>query len=400
MSTISKHRLLPYGRQFIGDEEVEAVVSALRSDWLTQGPLVDGFERALAVYCGARHAVAVSSGTAALHLAAQAAGVGPGSRAITTPNTFVATANGIRHAGGEPRFVDVDPRTLNLDPVLLERYLQQHAETEDLRAILPVHFAGYPADMERIWRLAARRGLAVIEDACHALGGLWRDSAGCWQRVGSCSHSDMTVFSFHPVKQITTAEGGAILTNRDDLAERLRELRHHGIVRDPARLAKSDGPWYYEMQSLGFNYRLSELHCALGLVQLGRLDRWIERRRQLVARYREMLGSLPDVRWIEETDAVRPAWHLFVVQVPRRDAVYRRMREMGIGVQVHYLPVHLHPYYRDLLGCADGDFPQTEAYYRQALSLPLYPQIENPEVDRVVDCLRVALEESEVRAGQ
>lgn len=381
---------LPYGRQTIEDEDVRAVQEVLRSDWLTQGPTVERFEHALAERCGARHAVAVCNGTAALHLAALAAGIGPGDRVLTSPMTFVATANCIAYAGGTPGFVDVDPETLNLDPDALERRL---VAGPAVRGVIAVHFAGCPAAMEAISASARRRGLVVIEDASHALGASWRDASGTWRQVGASSHSDMTTLSFHPVKHLTTGEGGAILTDRDDLAERLRVLRTHGIVRDRARLERWDGPWSYEMQELGFNYRITDLQCALGLAQLGRLTTWIERRSEIVARYRAALADDARVRLVHEPAGTRPAWHLFTVQVPGRGAVYARLRERGIGAQVHYQPVHLQPWYRRSLGTREGDFPVAEAYYRGALSLPLYPTLRDEEVDRVVDELRRALQD-------
>ncbi len=390
---MSEHTNLPYGHQTIEEEDLRAVLDVLRSDWLTQGPAVERFEQDLTGLCGARHAIVVSSGTAALHLAALAAGVGPGDVVVTSPNTFVATANSVRYAGGEPRFADIDPATLNLEPEALSRVV---ASLEGrVRGVIPVHFAGLPADMERISALARRHGLFVIEDASHALGASFRDREGRWHRVGSCSHSDMATLSFHPVKHVTTGEGGAILTSRDDLAERIRTLRTHGIVRDPARLSRSDGGWYYEMEALGFNYRITDFQCALGSAQLRRLSRWLERRAAIVARYRSELRSDPRVGFVIEPEGTRPAWHLCPIRVPNRAEVYRRLRARGIGVQVHYIPVHLHPYYRRLLGTREGDFPHAEAYYRQALSLPLYPGLRDEDVDRVILELRAALDGTE-----
>jgi perosamine synthetase len=378
-------KFLPYGHQTVDDQDVQAVVEVLRSDWLTQGPVVERFEDALRARCGARHAVAVSSGTAALHLAALAAGIRPGERVATTPLTFLATANCIRYAGGEPAFADVDPDTLNLDPHRLEELLAAGTGRGALRGVIPVHFAGCPADMERIAATARRHGLFVIEDASHALGASYQDRSGRRIPVGSCAHSEMTTLSFHPVKHVTTGEGGAVLTNDDDLARTLRRLRTHGIERDPSRLSRLDGPWYYEMRELGFNYRITDFQCALGVAQLARLDGWIARRAEIVARYREAFRGDPRIRFVVEPEWAHPAWHLFAVQVPQREAVYRRLRERGIGVQVHYLPVHLHPYYRELLGTREGDFPEAEGYYDRALSLPLYPALLDQEADRVIE---------------
>jgi UDP-4-amino-4,6-dideoxy-N-acetyl-beta-L-altrosamine transaminase len=385
---------LPYGRQSIEDEEIRAVVDVLRSDRLTQGPLVEAFEEALARRCGARHAIAVSSGTAALHLALLACDLRPGELVATTPLTFIATASCICHAGGEPRFVDVEPDTLNLDPSRLEALLAGEAGSR-VRGVVPVHFAGCPADVERIATIARRRGLFVIEDASHAIGARWRDAAGGLRSVGDCSHSDLTTVSFHPVKHITTAEGGAVLTNDATLAERIRALRSHGQLRDPARLAQRDGAWSYEVRELGFNYRLTDLQCALGLVQLGRLDEWLERRAHLVKRYRKALAGDPRIRWVTEPPGTQPAWHLFAIQVPRRAEVFQKLTDAGIGVQVHYLPVHLQPYFRERLGTAVGDHPCAERYYERALSLPLFPAMDDADVDRVVSALLRALSTGE-----
>lgn len=382
---------LPYGRHNVGRDDVEAVLAVLESDWLTQGPTVARFEEALAERCGARYAVAVSSGTAALHIAALAAGFGPGDRVLTSPNTFVATALAATYTGAEPGFVDIDPATLNLDP----RDLTRQLETEDgrrVRGVIPVHFAGLPADMEAIRETAGGRGVTIIEDACHAIGASWTDRDGRTHRVGSCSHSDMAVFSFHPVKHLTTAEGGAVLTNDSELSARLRRLRTHGIERDPAQMERHDGPWYYEMQELGFNYRLSDLQAALGLAQLARLDRWIARRAELVESYRSAFCGDPRIAWTRTTAGDSPAWHLFVVRIPERDRVYARLREAGIGVQVHYIPVHLQPFFRKRYGTGDGDCPECEAYYREALSLPLFPAMTGRDVRRVVEEIRRGLD--------
>ena len=384
---------LPYGHQTIEEEDLRAVADVLRSDFLTQGPAVERFENDLKEYCGARHAVAVANGTAALHLAALAAGAGPGDVVLTSPNTFVATANCVRYAGAVPGFVDIDPKTRNLDPAELERFLERDEARTRVRGVIPVHFAGLPADMERISDLARRRDLFVIEDASHALGAGWRDRSGRFVKVGACSHSDMTTLSFHPVKHLTTGEGGAILTNRDDLAARLRALRSHGIHREPSRPVSGALGWLYEMRELGFNYRITDLQCALGSAQIKRLDRWLARRTELVARYRAGLGDDPRVRLGTESAGARPAWHLLVVEVPARGEIYQRLRRRGIGVQVHYIPVHLHPYYRDLLGTRPGDFPRAEAYYERALSLPLFPSLRDEDVDRVVRELGSALDE-------
>jgi dTDP-4-amino-4,6-dideoxygalactose transaminase len=374
-------KFLPYGRQSIDEEEIRAVVDVLRSDRLTQGPLVEAFEAALARYCGVRHAIAVSSGTAALHLALLVCDLRPGDLVATTPLTFVATASCICHAGGEPRFADVEPDTLNLDPSHLEALLAGE-EGGRVRGVVPVHFAGCPADVERIAAIARRRGLFVLEDASHAIGARWRDAAGELRSVGACSHSDLTTVSFHPVKH-----------------ERIRALRSHGQLRDPARLAQRDGAWSYEVHELGFNYRLTDLQCALGLVQLGHLDEWLARRAHLVKRYRKALAGDPRIRWVTEPPGTQPAWHLFAVQVPRRAEIFQQLTDAGIGVQVHYLPVHLQPYFRERLGTAVGDHPCAELYYERALSLPLFPAMDDADVDRVVTALLRALSTGEAEGS-
>ncbi len=383
-------RFLPYGRPTLENEDREAILEALQPDRLTQGPMVDRFENALREYCGARHAVVVSSGTAALHLAALAAGFRDGDRVAAPSNTFAAGVNCILYAGADPVFVEIDPANLNLDPDHLARLADEQAAA-GWRGVIPVHFAGLPAPMERIDAIASRLGLTVIEDGCHAIGSGYRDEAGRWWKVGSCAHSEMTVFSFHPVKTITSAEGGAILTNSEETAERLRDLRTHGIVKDRARLGRYEGPWYYEMQALGFNYRISDLHCALGLAQLKRLDAWVRRRAELAALYREILGGEERVRMVEEPETVRPAWHLFVVQVPERRRVFEALRAADIGVQVHYIPVHLQPFYRERYGTGRGMLPATEKYYDGAISLPLYASMKEEDVVRVAGELRKAL---------
>jgi perosamine synthetase len=384
-------RTLPYGRQWIDDDDVEAVVAALRSDWLTTGPRVEEFEAAFAAKIGARFAVAVSSGTAALHLACLAAGVGPGEVVVSTPNTFAASVNCALYCGARPAFVDIDPATLNLDPGALARLLADRRGEGRPRAVIPVHFAGQPCAMEEISAAARAVGMAIIEDGCHALGASWRDRDGRWQSVGNCSHSDMVAFSFHPVKHMTTAEGGAIATNRQDLHERLKQLRNHGINRDASKLSRSEGPWYYEIRELGFNYRLSDLQCALGVSQLRKLDSWVARRRELAALYDRRLAGIEGVKLPTQREDTRSSYHLYVMQVPQRGQVFKLLHEHGVKVQVHYLPVHLHPFYQERFGFRRGDFPRTEAYYEGAMSLPLFPQMNDDDVEYVVEALRAAL---------
>jgi UDP-4-amino-4,6-dideoxy-N-acetyl-beta-L-altrosamine transaminase len=384
--------MIPYGRQSISDDDVAAVVEVLRSDWLTQGPAVERFEAAVAEYCQVAHAVAVSSGTAALHIAAKAAGLAKGDVLWTSPNTFVASANCAFYCGASADFVDIDPRTYNMDAGLLEARLEAASREGRLpAAVVPVHFAGQSADMRRIKELAGRYGFMVIEDASHAVGGGYLDG-----RVGSCAFSDMACFSFHPVKIVTTGEGGMVLTNDDELDELLREYRTHGITKDESRMVwPSDGPWYYQQLDLGFNYRLTDIQAALGTSQMRRVDEFVARRRELADRYDEMLAGLPvTVPW-RDPDAAS-AWHLYVIRLQldaidrsRRD-VFESLREAGIGVQVHYIPVHLQPYYR-ALGFSPGDFPEAEAYYEEAISIPMYADLSRADQETVVRCLEAAL---------
>lgn len=389
---------LPYGRQWITAEDEAAVVAALRSDWLTQGPRVEEFEAGLARATGARHAVAVSSGTAALHLAYLAVGVAPGQVVATSPLTFVATANAAVYCGARPEFVDVEPDTLCLSPRALEKRLEGGWRPA---VVVPVHFAGLPADLDKIGALAERFGFAVVEDACHALGArsLLR---GAWGTVGDGRVAAATVLSFHPVKHITSGEGGAVLTNHDEVARRVRTLRSHGVAREGFRCPEqcvgpggAPRPWYYEMQDLGFNYRITDLQCALGLAQLARLPDFVKRRRELAARYAASLAPLVSeglLRLPAEVSGRESSWHLYPVRIPsRRDEAYLALREAGILAQVHYTPVHLQPYYRESFGTGPGDCPAAEAYFEEGLSLPLFPAMGDDDLDRVVDRLAISL---------
>ena len=381
---------LPYARQWLDEEDILAVVEVLRGDWLTQGPAVPAFEQALADGCAARYAVAVSSGTAALHLACLAAGVGPGDVGITSPISFVASANCIAYCGGRPTFVDVDPQTITMDPSPLEAACRRHAP----KVIIPVDFAGQPADLPAIYKIARLHGALVIEDAAHALGASYLYQ-GQHFRTGSCSHAHMATLSFHPVKHITTGEGGAVLTNDAGLYERLVDLRTHGITKNPARLNRQDGPWYYEQQELGFNYRLTDLQSALGLSQMRKLGQFVQRRRELVQRYRELLANRDEVSLLTEVPGRRSSYHLLVAQLgggsKRRRTVFERLHAAGIRVQIHYLPVHLQPWYRKHFDFGPGDFPHAETYYGGCLSLPLFPQMADTDVDRTVAALCSAL---------
>lgn len=381
--------MIPYGRQDISEEDVAAVCAVLRSDFLTQGPAIERFERKVAEHCGARHAVAVSNATAALHIACLALDLGPGDVAWTSPNTFVASANCARYCGADVDFVDIDPVSWNLSPAVLEQRLTVAAANGKLpKVLVPVHFSGQSCDMEAIGQLARKYGVAVIEDASHAIGARFGDAA-----VGSCLHSDCAVFSFHPVKIVTTGEGGVIVTNRDDLAARLLRLRSHGITRDAGLMAEQNpGPWHYEQIELGYNYRMTDIQAALGASQMSRLDALVGRRRELAARYDTLLADLP-LRLPVQGPRAQSSWHLYVVRL-RLDRighshreVFDALRAAGIGVNLHYIPVHLQPYYR-ALGFAPGHCPEAERYHGEAISLPLYPGLSERDQDYIAATLR------------
>ena len=383
---------LPYGRQSITEADVAAVVDVLRSPFLTQGPVVPAFEQAVATRVGAAHGVAVNSATSALHIACLALGLGPGDRLWTSPITFVASANCGRYCGAEVDFVDIDPATGLMSVAALAQKLEQADRAGMLpRVVVPVHLAGTSCDMAAIGALAERYGFAVLEDASHAIGGSYQGLS-----VGNCRYSAFTVFSFHPVKIITTGEGGLATSNNPQLAPTMRELRNHGIVREPARFERSPaGPWAYEQQQLGFNYRMTDLQAALGLSQLQRLDEIVAERNRLLQRYRELLADLP-VQLLDLPDGVLSSVHLAVIRLDAPDPEFHRrvfegLRAAGIGVQLHYTPVHLQPYYRRL-GFAEGDFPEAEVYARCAISLPLFPGLKGEEQERVVATLAEQLQ--------
>jgi perosamine synthetase len=372
--------MLPYGHQSISEEDIQAVADVLRSDWLTTGPKVAEFEEALAAWVGAKYAVAFSSGTAALHGAAFAAGLKPGDEAITSPLTFAATANCVLYQGAIPVFADVSSDTLNLDADRLAESI-----TPNTRAVLPVDYAGHPADLDPILALAERHGLTVIEDACHALGAEYHG-----RRTGSIAH--MSVFSFHPVKHLATGEGGMVTTDRADLAESLRRFRNHGISSD-ARQRNAAGQWHYEMVLLGFNYRLTDVACALGLSQLTRLEANLARRREIAARYSAAFRNLRGVLVPSVRTDVSPAWHLYPIRVnpaqlnADRAHVFRALRAENIGVNVHYIPVHRHPYYRQRFGYQGGEYPVAEAAYEQLISLPMFHGMTDQDVQDVIAAL-------------
>ncbi len=387
--------MIPYGRQDITAADIDAVVAVLQSDFLTQGPMVPRFEKAVADHVGARHALAVNSATSALHIACLALGLGPGDWLWTTPVTFVASANCGLYCGAQVDFVDIDPRTYNLCPRALERKLEQAAATGRLpKVVVPVHLCGQPCDMQAIHALGQKYGFKIIEDASHAIGGRYQG-----EFIGNGRYSDITVLSFHPVKIITTAEGGMALTHDAQLAEKMALLRSHGITRDPAQMTQApDGPWYYQQIALGFNYRMTELQAALGVSQMDRLDAYVARRHQLAARYDQLLGDapyLPITRPWQHPDSYS-GLHLYVIRI-RPDApgtshrqVFDALRDQGIGVNLHYIPVHTQPYYQQM-GFKNGDFPQAEQYYREAISLPLYATLTDAQQDAVVAALHKAL---------
>lgn len=371
--------MIPYGHQSISQEDIDAVVEVLRSDWMTQGPAVESFEKQLAEYCGAKFAVVMNSGTAALHAAYFAAGFGPGDEFITSPITFASTANAGLWQGASPVFVDVNPATGNIDPNLIEA-----AITAKTKAIVPIDYAGRPADLEKINTLAAKHNLLVIEDACQALGAIYQT-----KKVGSVS--DMSTFSFHPVKSITTGEGGAVVTNNQEFYRRMKMFVTHGITKNNL-VHPSPGGWYYEMQELGLNYRLTDFQCALGIAQLKRIDTFMEKRRAIAGRYNQALQGVGGLALPpEDSGTVKSSWHLYVVNLRagfenKRAEVFAKLRQADIGVQVHHIPVYTHPYYRNN-GFARTHLPEAEKFYQTCISLPIYPDLTEANQQEVIKTL-------------
>lgn len=376
--------MLGYGFQWIDELDVAAVVEALRSDFLTQGPGVAKFEQELCRMTGAKFCVALSNATAALHLAVAALELGSDTEGITSPNTFLASSNCMVYNNVRPMFADIDAVSYNINPAEIERKL-----TNKTKVLIPVHFAGLPCDMKKIYEIAVGHGLKVIEDAAHAIGSHYEDGSP----VGCCKWSDMTVFSFHPVKTITTGEGGAITTNDEELYRRLLMLRSHGTTKDSELLTQNPGPWYYEMQMLGFNYRMTDIQAALGYSQLQKLSSFKGRRREIVARYNDAFRSLRHVTTPVEPEGTSSCFHLYVAQIDfvalgkGRSQVMKELQEKGVGTQVHYIPVHTQPYYQKNFGYAYGDYPVAERYYERTLSLPLYPLMSDAEVDLVISAV-------------
>jgi len=372
---------LPYGHQEITENDIQEVVEVLRSDWITTGPKVGEFESAFAGLVGAKYAVSFNSGTAALHGSVFAAGLRPGDAAITTPMTFCASSNCLLYQGAEPIFADICPDTMNIDPYEVERRI-----TPKTKAIIPVDYAGHPADLKPILELADHHGLVVIEDACHSLGAEYRG-----KQVGSVSH--LTVFSFHPVKHITTGEGGMVTTDDEELAHRLRLFRNHGIESD-ARQRQAEGNWYYEMVALGYNYRLTDIGCALGMSQLRRLSSNLARRREIAEYYHEVFTKISGLIPISVRPEVKHAWHLYPIRFDlakfrtSRSEIFQALRAEGLGVNVHYIPVHLHPYYRERFGYHKGDYPNAEKAYESLITLPLFHAMNDQDVDDVIRAVR------------
>ena len=377
---------ISYGRQYITDEDIQTVVDTLRSDYLTQGPRIPAFEKQFAEYLGVEYACMVSNGTAALHLCAMALDIKPGDKVITTPITFVASANGFRYQGAEIIFCDIDSKTFLMDLDKLETLLKQSPKGT-YKAVVPVDFAGYPIDEERLHHLAQEYGFATVIDCCHAPGGWWMDSKGEKQMIGNCKYADLSVFSFHPVKHIAAGEGGAITTNRKDLYDKVSLYRTHGITKDTNLMTHCDGGWYYEMQELGYNYRITEFQAALASSQLKRLDWSIERRNEIAQRYDHALKNLTLLTPYRE-DGIRHAFHLYVIEVhpSKRKPLYDYLREHNIFSQVLYIPAHTMPYYRSI-GWKEGDCPIAEDYYTRCLALPMYPSLTNEEQDYVIETI-------------
>ena len=374
---------IPYGRQYITPEDIQEVVRVLRSDFLTQGPEIKRFEDAFAQYVGASYAVAVANGTAALHLSALALDIKPGDKVITTPITFVATANCVRYCGGEVVFADIDPETYLLD-IRKVRQLLEASPKGAYRGVIPVDFAGYPVNLEEYRWLADEFGLWVLEDACHAPGGWFVDGKGDRQLCGNGRYTDLAVFSFHPVKHIAAGEGGMVTTNDEEIHREVSLLRTHGITKDPELLCENHGGWYYEMVELGFNYRLTDMQAALASSQLTRAEEGLKRREIIAARYNEAFKDVAEIRTPLVRHDVRHAWHLYTIQTEDRSGLYNRLRENQIFAQVLYVPTHLMPYYRQF-GWKKGDCPVAEAYYQKCLSLPMYPSLADDEQTHVIE---------------
>lgn len=372
---------LSYGKQWIDEDDINAVVSVLNGDYLTQGPAIDRFEADICKITGAEYSVAVSNATAALHIAVEALEIEKGSSGITSPNTFVATSNSLIYNQIIPEFADIDTETFNLDPAQFESKISCST-----KVVLPVHFAGQPCDMKSISEIASKKNIHVIEDAAHAIGSRYENG----KAVGCCEYSDMTIFSFHPVKTIATGEGGAITTNSKKLYDKLRLLRSHGITRDSVLMRENPGPWYYEMIDIGYNFRITDMQAALGSSQLKKLDFFVKRRRDIIDKYNKALSDKKFIVVPYEKKGCYSAFHLYVLQIAfdeagtTRKEVMEKLKARNIGTQVHYIPVHTQPFYQKNFGYKWGDFPNAENYYANALSIPLYPKLTDEEVEYII----------------
>lgn len=377
--------MIGYGHQYIDDSDIEAVVKVLKSDYLTQGPAVAQFEQEICRITGAKYCVAVSNATAGLHIAVAALELGGNAEGITSPNTFLASSNCMVYNGVKPVFADINPVSYNIEPAEIEKRI-----TDKTRLLIPVHFAGLPCEMEKISAIARKHKLHVIEDAAHAIGSQYADGSS----VGNCKYSDMTVFSFHPVKTITTGEGGAVTTNDEGLYQKLLMLRSHGVTKDEGLLTRNPGPWYYEMQSLGFNYRMTDIQAALGCSQLRKLAFFKRRRREVVAAYNKAFAGMKYLETPTEPGELSSCFHLYAVQIDfaslgkSRVKVMQELRDREIGTQVHYIPVYTQPFYKEQFGYSEGDYPNAEKYYERALSLPLYSGLSDGDVKSVVSAVK------------
>jgi UDP-4-amino-4,6-dideoxy-N-acetyl-beta-L-altrosamine transaminase len=375
-------KTIPYAHHWIDESDIREVIKVLKSDWITQGPKIKEFEKALCKYTGTKYAVAVCSGTTGLHIACLAAGIKEADEVITSPITFVASVNCVLYCGGIPVFADIQEDTANIDPERIKRKISKKT-----KAIIPVHFAGHPCDLKEIYDIAKRYNLVIIEDACHALGAEYRNS-----KVGSCKYSDMTVFSFHPAKSITTGEGGAVLTNNKKFYEKLLILRNHGITKEKSKfINSSEGPWYYEMQELGFNYRLTDFQCALGISQLKKIDKFIKKRREIAEAYSKALSEIDEIILPKERSYVRSSWHLYYIRIRdfrKRKSLFEKLQKAGIGAQVHYIPVCQQPYFKKRFGNKINDYPKAEIYYKRTITIPLYPKMRQSEIKYIIKILK------------
>jgi len=377
-----RKEFLPYARQWIDRDDIKAVSDVLKTDWITQGPKVAEFEKLLSKYCKAKYAVAFSSGTAALHGASFAVGISKGDEVITTPITFAADANCVLYQGGKVKFADIKKDTYNIDPNEIKKQI-----TSKTKAIIPVDYTGQPCDLDEIKKIAKKHNLAVIEDGCHALGAEYKK-----KKVGGIS--DLTVFSFHPAKNITTGEGGMVLTNNEEYYDRLIQFRTHGITKDPKKLKKNEGGWYYEMQYLGYNYRLTDIQCALGISQFKKLEKFVKKRREIVEKYNKALSNVEEIITPFEKKDVKSSYHLYMIQLKLeklkadREKIFDALRKENVGVHVHYIPVHLQPYYQEKFGYKKGNYPVAEDFYNRALTLPLYPKMSADDVNDVINAVK------------